>query len=110
MCITTRCKIKKIKVGTERRKQGETSGEKSKEEKMGKASFGRRSDDTAHPSQWQVPAVAPLQRTQANVERQSSASALHFDNTTMNKAAGTKIVKIVLSKNITAIKKSLSNQ
>lgn len=56
--------------------KGKVDEEKSKEEKIGKPSFGRRSDDTAHPSQWQVPAVAPLQRTQANTGRQSSAPAL----------------------------------
>lgn len=81
MCIVTRCKKKK-RCGQKGGSKGRVDREKSKEEKIGKPSFGRRSDDTAHPSQWQVPAVAPLQRTQANTERQSSAPALHFDNTT----------------------------
>lgn len=31
--------------------------------------FGKGSDDTAHPSQWQVPAVPPLLRTK---ERRSA--------------------------------------
>lgn len=50
------------------------------EERRGEPSFGRRSDDTAHPSRWQVPAVAPLQRTQTNRERERAA--LHCVNTT----------------------------
>lgn len=64
------------------REEGEERGEErsavgySGEERRGEPSFGRRSDDTAHPSWWQVPAVAPLQRTQANREREQHYTVL----------------------------------
>lgn len=48
--------------------------EKKGEERRGEASFGRGSDDTAHPSLWQVPAVAPSQRTQTNGGGESSVT------------------------------------
>lgn len=59
-----------------------------KNKRRGETSFGRRSDDTAHPSHWQVPAVAPPWRTQTNRDRQRAA--LHSVNT-QSPAAGKEI-------------------
>lgn len=42
----------------------EETGKRGEERR--EASFGRESDDTAHPSRWQVAAVAPSQRTQTS--------------------------------------------
>ena len=68
-----------------RMKGGEKSrgdGEKTREEIWGKPSFGRGNDDTAHPSLWQVPAVAPLQR----IGEERSARAPQCENTTLSQA------------------------